>query len=104
MPSRMVAQRGNSDMSSNSEASPSRQITVVDVYDLASAIGKDFELLIESFGTDCVRELMPKVRHLLTHTPFDTRMKFIYLRLFPPLKHWKHWPAEMTERMKKYWV
>ncbi len=45
----------------SSETSPSRQITVVDVYDLASAIGKDFERLIDQFGTECVRELMPKV-------------------------------------------
>lgn len=42
-------------------SSPSRQITVVDVYDLASAIGKDFEKLIDLFGTGCIAELMPKV-------------------------------------------
>ncbi|MFH4978225.1 hypothetical protein AB6A40_004934 [Gnathostoma spinigerum] len=41
--------------------SPSRHITVVDVYDLAAAIGKDFEWLIEQFGNDSVRRLMPKV-------------------------------------------
>lgn len=42
-------------------SSPSRHITVVDVYDLAAAIGKDFERLIDQYGTDCVRGLMPKV-------------------------------------------
>lgn len=41
--------------------SPSRQVTVVDVYDLASAIGKDFERLIDQFGSDVVTNLMPKV-------------------------------------------
>lgn len=45
---------------SNSE-SPSRQMTVVDVYDLASVIGKDFERLIDQFGADSVTHLMPKV-------------------------------------------
>lgn len=45
---------------SNSE-SPSRQMTVVDVYDLASVIGKDFERIIDQFGADSVTHLMPKV-------------------------------------------
>uniref|UniRef100_A0A1I8G1R5 RH1 domain-containing protein n=1 Tax=Macrostomum lignano TaxID=282301 RepID=A0A1I8G1R5_9PLAT len=35
--------------------------TVADVYDAASAIGKDFELLIDRYGPDCVSGLMPKV-------------------------------------------
>jgi hypothetical protein len=42
-------------------ASPSRQLTVVDVYDLAAAIGKDFECLIDQHGADSLRSLMPKV-------------------------------------------
>ncbi|CAI5446521.1 unnamed protein product [Caenorhabditis angaria] len=41
--------------------SPSKQITVVDVYDLAASIGNDFEKLIESYGNECVRGIMPKV-------------------------------------------
>ncbi len=45
-------------------SSPSRHLTVVDVYDLAAAIGKDFERLIDQFGTDCVRSLMPKVTEI----------------------------------------
>jgi len=49
------------DMSHNNTDSPSRQVTVVDVYDLASVIGKDFELLIDRFGTESVTHLMPKV-------------------------------------------
>ncbi|VDP15001.1 unnamed protein product [Soboliphyme baturini] len=41
--------------------SPSRHVTVVDVYDLASMIGKDFERLMDLCGIDSVAELMPKV-------------------------------------------
>uniref|UniRef100_A0A914D989 RILP-like protein n=1 Tax=Acrobeloides nanus TaxID=290746 RepID=A0A914D989_9BILA len=42
-------------------SSPSRQITVVDVYDLAASIGKDFELLIDQYGKESIHNLMPKV-------------------------------------------
>ncbi|KAJ1372909.1 hypothetical protein KIN20_035220 [Parelaphostrongylus tenuis] len=45
----------------SSPQSPSRHITVVDVYDLAASIGKDFEKIIELHGNDCVRTIMPKV-------------------------------------------
>ncbi|VDK68172.1 unnamed protein product, partial [Anisakis simplex] len=41
--------------------SPSKHITVVDVYDLAASIGKDFERIIDQFGNDAVRQLMPKI-------------------------------------------
>uniref|UniRef100_A0A7I5E9N8 RH1 domain-containing protein n=1 Tax=Haemonchus contortus TaxID=6289 RepID=A0A7I5E9N8_HAECO len=44
-----------------SPQSPSKHITVVDVYDLAASIGKDFEKIIELHGNDCVRGIMPKV-------------------------------------------
>lgn len=36
-------------------------ITVVDVYDLASDIGKECEKIIECFGTEAVTAIMPKV-------------------------------------------
>ncbi|KAJ8312821.1 hypothetical protein KUTeg_010194 [Tegillarca granosa] len=36
-------------------------VTVVDVYDQAAGIGKEFEKLIESYGVDSVTDLMPKV-------------------------------------------
>ncbi|XP_061197201.1 RILP-like protein 1 isoform X2 [Saccostrea echinata] len=36
-------------------------VTVVDVYDQAAGIGKEFEKLIESYGVDAVTDLMPKV-------------------------------------------
>ncbi|CAI4230629.1 unnamed protein product [Auanema sp. JU1783] len=52
---KMIAQRGQSPQS------PSKHITVVDVYDLAASIGKDFERLIELHGNECVRGIMPKV-------------------------------------------
>ena len=48
--------------SASTSQSPSRQLTVVDVYDLAAAIGKDFETLIDAHGPDTLREIMPKVR------------------------------------------
>uniref|UniRef100_A0A8R1EFC8 RH1 domain-containing protein n=1 Tax=Caenorhabditis japonica TaxID=281687 RepID=A0A8R1EFC8_CAEJA len=34
---------------------------VVDVYDLAASIGNDFEKLIDNYGNECVRGIMPKV-------------------------------------------
>lgn len=40
-------------------------ITVVDVYDVAAAIGKDFEVIIDRFGVDAVSQLMPKVISVL---------------------------------------
>lgn len=36
-------------------------ISVVDVYDQAASIGKEFEKMIETFGVESVTELMPKV-------------------------------------------
>lgn len=36
-------------------------ITVVDVYDQAAGIGKEFEKLIETFGVESVTDLMPRV-------------------------------------------
>ncbi|XP_060068995.1 RILP-like protein 1 isoform X2 [Ylistrum balloti] len=36
-------------------------ISVVDVYDQAAVIGKEFEKLIEGYGVDAVTDLMPKV-------------------------------------------
>ncbi|CAB3403271.1 unnamed protein product [Caenorhabditis bovis] len=44
-----------------SPQSPSKHITVVDVYDLAASIGNDFEKLIDCYGNECVRGIMPKV-------------------------------------------
>jgi len=40
-------------------------ITVVDVYDSAALIGKDFEYLIEQYGVEAVTDLMPKVIRVL---------------------------------------
>lgn len=36
-------------------------ISVVDVYDQAASIGKEFERMIETFGVEAVTDLMPKV-------------------------------------------
>lgn len=40
-------------------------ITVVDVYDLASDIGKECEIIIEKYGPDAVTALLPKVINAL---------------------------------------
>lgn len=37
------------------------EISVIDVYDIASDIGKEFEILIDSCGADTLANLMPKV-------------------------------------------
>lgn len=41
------------------------EITVVDVYDLASDIGKECEIIIDKFGADAVTSLLPKVINAL---------------------------------------
>ncbi|XP_076249692.1 rab interacting lysosomal protein like isoform X2 [Calliopsis andreniformis] len=40
-------------------------VSVVDVYDIASEIGKECEKLIDSYGVESVTNLMPKVIHAL---------------------------------------
>lgn len=37
------------------------EVTVVDVYDIASEIGKECEKIIDHYGADAVTSLMPKV-------------------------------------------
>lgn len=37
------------------------EVSVVDVYDIASEIGKECEKIIDSFGAEAVTSLMPKV-------------------------------------------
>lgn len=41
------------------------EMSVVDVYDLASDIGKECEKIIDLFGADAVTALMPKVINVL---------------------------------------
>lgn len=43
----------------------SSDISVVDVYDLASDIGKQCEKIIDCYGAEAVTALMPKVVHAL---------------------------------------
>lgn len=40
-------------------------ITVVDVYDIASDIGKECEKIIDQYGADAVTSLMPRVINAL---------------------------------------
>ena len=46
-------------------ASSCPTMTVVDVYDVAASIGKEFERIIDSYGPEAVTELMPKVINVL---------------------------------------
>lgn len=43
------------------EYTPSSDVSVVDVYDIASEIGKECERMIDKFGAEAVTGLMPKV-------------------------------------------
>lgn len=43
----------------------SGEVTVVDVYDIASDIGKECEKIIDQYGADTVTSLMPKVINAL---------------------------------------
>lgn len=43
----------------------SSDVSVVDVYDLASEIGKEFEKLIDCFGVESITSIMPKVVNAL---------------------------------------
>lgn len=45
------------------------EVTVVDVYDIASEIGKEFEKMLngQTSGADAVTSLMPKVVNALEH-------------------------------------
>lgn len=43
------------------------EVSVIDVYDIASEIGKEFEKIIDCFGTETVTGLMPKVITALEH-------------------------------------
>ena len=45
-------------------------VSVVDVYDSAALIGKDFEYLIEQYGVEAVTDLMPKVIRVLEQLEF----------------------------------
>lgn len=45
-------------------------VSVVDVYDSAALIGKDFEYLIEQYGVEAVTDLMPKVIKVLEQLEF----------------------------------
>lgn len=42
-------------------------LSVIDVYDIASEIGKEFEKIIDSHGVEAITSLMPKVINALEH-------------------------------------
>ena len=46
-------------------AAPSIDINIVDVYDIAATIGKEFEKIIDNYGPETVTDLMPKVIYVL---------------------------------------
>lgn len=43
------------------------EVSVIDVYDIASEIGKEFEKIIDAHGAEAVTSLMPKVINALEH-------------------------------------
>jgi len=43
------------------------EVTVIDVYDIASEIGKEFEKMIDCYGSEALTGLMPKVITALEH-------------------------------------
>lgn len=47
------------------ELSETSEVSVVDVYDIASEIGKECEKLIDAHGADSISSLMPKVINAL---------------------------------------
>jgi|SRR6218665_2684382 len=49
----------------NPMAADSDGMSTVDVYDLASSIGNQFEKLIDCYGAECVTGLMPMVIRVL---------------------------------------
>ncbi|XP_011304714.1 RILP-like protein homolog isoform X2 [Fopius arisanus] len=62
MPFHLRTNHSTVDMEEYSGAS---DVSVVDVYDIASEIGKECEKLIDIFGTDAITGLMPKVINAL---------------------------------------
>ena len=54
-----------SSMEELSEEGSCSEVSVVDVYDIASEIGKECEKLIDSHGADSITNLMPKVINAL---------------------------------------
>lgn len=46
------------------------EVTVVDVYDIASEIGKECEKIIDQYGADAVTSLMPKVINALENLEY----------------------------------
>ena len=47
--------------------SPTNGLHVVDVYDMAISIGKEFEMIIDKYGSDALAKLMPQVILVLEH-------------------------------------
>lgn len=41
------------------------ELTVMDVYDIASAVGQEFERVIDQHGCEAIARLMPKVVRVL---------------------------------------
>lgn len=57
----MTSSNSISNPSSDISSSPSRLVTVVDVYDLAESINRDFEFVANKFGKDLIEPIVKKV-------------------------------------------
>lgn len=57
----MTSGTSKSNSSSDLSSSPSRLVTVVDVYDLAESINRDFEFVADKFGKELIEPIVKKV-------------------------------------------
>lgn len=57
----MTSGTSKSNRSTDLASSPSRLVTVVDVYDLAESINRDFECIANKFGKDSIETIVKKV-------------------------------------------
>lgn len=44
---------------------PAAELTVMDVYDIAAALGQEFERVIDKFGCECLVGVVPRVVRVL---------------------------------------
>lgn len=87
------------------------EMSVVDVYDLASDIGKECEKIIDGYGADTVTALMPKVITVLElleamatrNETENTRMQELTDRI-AHLESERQEKAVFRERFEKVWV
>jgi len=82
------------------------EVSVLDVYDIASEIGKEFEKMIDVYGTDAVTSLMPKVINALEHledlATKDEREKNVVQELRARIAHLESDKVEKAEERLRF--